>query len=251
MFFTWSDHLKSNFSNGFFNGFQWFLNGFLNVFFMFGPFKKPSSSLPRSVPEKILLKKISSTAAPTTSCAPRSCNILSIENNLSCNSRRTANQTRRGEGKYGKSLAAPRLGTLQWESISPWVKTKPHCDENFSKREKPRGRKKGTQWAHSPRSGEKIYAIDQRLKGTMARVGYKRTGGRAILLMINVSFTISFVSFHISFRTTSHSILSFRSSIVRTYNLHSLRLHPKMYFLRKKGYFLVCSAPFQRRFFSR
>ena len=74
---------------------------------------------------------------------------------------------------------------------------------------------------------------------------------RAILLMINVSFTISFVSFHISFRTTSHSILSFRSSIVRTYNLHSLRLHPKMYFLRKKGYFLVCSAPFQRRFFSR
>ena len=85
----------------------------------------------------------------------------------------------------------------------------------------------------------------------MARVGYKRTGGRAILLMINVSFTISFVSFHISFRTTSHSILSFRSSIVRTYNLHSLRLHPKMYFLRKKGYFLVCSAPFQRRFFSR
>ena len=85
----------------------------------------------------------------------------------------------------------------------------------------------------------------------MARVGYKRTGGRAILLMINVSFTISFVSFHISFRTTSHSILSFRSSIVRTYNLHSLRLHPKMYFLRKKGYFLVCPAPFQRRFFSR
>ena len=131
------------------------------------------------------------------------------------------------------------------------MKTKPHCDENFSKREKPRGRKKGTQWAHSPRSGEKIYAIDQRLKGTMARVGYKRTGGRAILLMINVSFTISFVSFHISFRTTSHSILSFRSSIVRTYNLHSLRLHPKMYFLRKKGYFLVCSASFQRRFFSR
>ena len=74
---------------------------------------------------------------------------------------------------------------------------------------------------------------------------------RAILLMINVSFTISFVSFHISFRTTAHSILSFRSSIVRTYNLHSLRLHPKMYFSRKKGYFLVCSAPFQRRFFSR
>ena len=79
----------------------------------------------------------------------------------------------------------------------------------------------------------------------MARVGYKRTGGRAILLMINVSFTISFVSFHISFRTTSHSILSFRSSIVRTYNLHSLRLHPKMYFFAEKGLFssLLRSVP--------
>ena len=96
---------------------------------------------------------------------------------------------------------------------------------------------------------------DQRLQGTMARVGNKRTGGRAILLMINVSFTISFVSFHISFRTTAHSILSFRSSIVRTYNLHSLRLHPKMYFLRKKGYscfedtllfsWKSCLSPFQ------
>ena len=64
--------------------------------------------------------------------------------------------------------------------------------------------------------------------------------------MINVSFTISFVSFHILFRTTSHSILSFRSSIVRTYNLHSLRLHPKMYFLRKKGNLKTINKPFKK-----
>ena len=53
---------------------------------------------------------------------------------------------------------------------------------------------------------------------------------------IYISSTISFVSFHISFQFPSHSTLSFRSSIVRTYKLHSLRLHPTMYSLRKKGY---------------
>ena len=45
---------------------------------------------------------------------------LSIEKYPCCNSRRTAFQTRRGEANFEKFPVAPRLGTLQWESISPY-----------------------------------------------------------------------------------------------------------------------------------
>ena len=47
----------------------------------------------------------------------------------------------------------------------------------------------------------------------------KERVGEPFSLLINVTFTISFVSFHITFFLSSHSTLSFRSSIVRTYDV--------------------------------
>ena len=53
-------------------------------------------------------------------CASRSSNILSIENDLSCNSHSMAIQKRRDEANLEKSPAEPLLGTLQRGSVSPY-----------------------------------------------------------------------------------------------------------------------------------